>query len=899
MAAVRKWWKWVLLLVVLLIAAQVAMSLLVQTHRMRNYLVARLERSFGRPVEAGEFSIHILPVPELAVDGVTIGEDPAFGHEYFLRAERMTASLRWTGLLLGHFEFGTISLTHPSLILARNPQGQWNLEYWLPPVAANGSAGGAKMMGPQASPGSASNRLQRVTFSDGRINFKLGAEKLPFGFINVSGNVEQTAPGRWQVKLEAQPWRTGIALQSTGTLYVRGDVAGTSARLQPAEFQVHWEKASVADIFRLLNGTDWGVRGEFALDGTASIGKERAGAESSTWKFQVQARAAQLHRWNLAERADNPRLNLKLAGKWDAASAEARVTEWVLEAPHSNVRGTAAVATKAEGEWNMQAEALQVEAGDLLAWYRAFHENVAETLAYKQFFSGGFALRGWPLQFEAVRVASDGGTLVVPGLSAPVQVGTVSGGVSGKQLVLQPVRITLPGAATRAATGATAAKSKSAPAKTIVAAFPESAAKGKEKGKLASAAANGADISVMQDLSKGAGNLRVAGRIANVADIFTVATAFGHTLNAGWELTGPVAGEMDCEWERILGAGEWSGVFSLSGAQLVAAGLNLPVEIGDAHLTLKNGARSAAIGKAEAFGASWSGTIREAALGGAEELPAWQFKLHADHLNASELDRWIGPRARPGWLERLLPSLLGKSADSSKASELIRRIRAEGELSADAITIERIKMTKAQAQLSLQNLEIELTKAEAQWAGGTVRGKAQGIFSQTPKYEIEARVEGANLAQMPWNATWAERWSGTVSGALKLTTAGIGRLALLEQLAGSGEIHAKKIEMKGWDVAASLDSGMVRTGASRWSTGGGEFTLKSRVMQFEAFKFEAPHVQQTLSGTFGFGQEVNFRFRDDRRGSASNEEGRVLLLAGPMAAPVASLQGGTLEKPVH
>src|ERR1700690_1659123 len=239
MSGVRKYGRYAALLVALLVATQVGVTLLVKTHRMRGYLITHLENAFGRPVEAGQFSVQILPIPQLDVDGVTIGEDPAFGHEYFLRAEHMGASLRWLGLLRGHFEFGTMSLTRPSLILVRNAQGRWNLEGWLPPARSN-ATGGPLGYG-QQQPAESTHHLRKIEFDEGRINFKQGDEKKPFAFISVSGSVEQVSSGRWQLRVEAQPWRSGVALQSTGTLQVRGDVAGTSARLQPAQIRLHWE----------------------------------------------------------------------------------------------------------------------------------------------------------------------------------------------------------------------------------------------------------------------------------------------------------------------------------------------------------------------------------------------------------------------------------------------------------------------------------------------------------------------------------------------------------------------------------------------------------------------------------------------------------------------------------
>src|SRR5256885_14035010 len=110
---VRKWWRLALAVAISLVAAQLGVSLLARTQRVHNYLVRHLEQSFGRTVEVRHFSVLLLPSPVLEAEQVTIGEDPAFGREYFLRADRLTAGLRWGGFLRGHFEFGTLSLLRP------------------------------------------------------------------------------------------------------------------------------------------------------------------------------------------------------------------------------------------------------------------------------------------------------------------------------------------------------------------------------------------------------------------------------------------------------------------------------------------------------------------------------------------------------------------------------------------------------------------------------------------------------------------------------------------------------------------------------------------------------------------------------------------------------------------
>src|ERR1700687_5348051 len=182
----RKWRRLALSIATLLIAAQVGASFLARARGIHKYLVAHLERAFGRTVEVRHFNIFLLPSPMLDAEQVSIGEDPAFGSEYFLRAEHLTAGLRWTGLLRGHFEFGTLSLSRPSLTLVRNNQGRWNLERWLPP-AENGAGATARVYGPPSAIAPV-NHLLKIDFDDGRVNFKNTDEKLPFALTGVSGN---------------------------------------------------------------------------------------------------------------------------------------------------------------------------------------------------------------------------------------------------------------------------------------------------------------------------------------------------------------------------------------------------------------------------------------------------------------------------------------------------------------------------------------------------------------------------------------------------------------------------------------------------------------------------------------------------------------------------------------
>jgi len=127
--------------------------------------------------------------------------------------------------------------------------------------------------------------LQKLEISDGRANFKIGDDKTSFAFMQVEGSVEQTAPGTLAVGFDGTTVAKWLSrLQIAGTVRVRGDIAGTSARLQPAHLQMSWKKSSLADVFRLIGG-----RG-FWRSRNIRRGSDRGGvAGCSCWRREWNA----------------------------------------------------------------------------------------------------------------------------------------------------------------------------------------------------------------------------------------------------------------------------------------------------------------------------------------------------------------------------------------------------------------------------------------------------------------------------------------------------------------------------------------------------------------------------------------------------------------------------------
>ena len=145
-----------------------------------------------------------------------------------------------------------------------------------------------------------------------------------------------------------------------------------------------------------------------------------------------------------------------------------------------------------------------------------------------------------------------------------------------------------------------------------------------------------------------------------------------------------------------------------------------------------------------------------------EQQGIWNVQLHADHLDATELDRWFGPRARPGWVQRLLPSLFSGKAQTVPASELVRRLNIAGNVQVDEFTIEKLKLQQLHLQGSLHDLQLNVFDGRAQWAGGTVRATMLAKFLPRPAYDVHAQLDGVNLTQLPIDALVTDRLAGSL-----------------------------------------------------------------------------------------------------------------------------------------
>ncbi len=777
----------------------------------------------------GSYGFSIWGGPVLEADSVRIGEDPRFGNEYFMRADSISVRLRWLSLLRGHLALGTLSLDHPSLNLVRADDGEWNVEEWLPKPAAGGSSSAP---GSGANPGANSAPLQfrQIEISDGRIDFKRGYEKLAFAFVDVNGTVETDSPGRWRIDLDATPWRAAVLTQQPGVIQVTGHIGGTSSRLRPAALKISWTDASISDFFRLLRGDDYGIRGNLAV----WISAHTEPAEPvNGWVLNGKAELSGLHRWDLAARPDNPSVNIRANQVLlDPSLSEVRVVDARIEGPHSTARATAALNWTGARPGGTPAIAAsdfadvtssQIDLRDVLDWVRAFHPGVADTTSVHGTVDARAHFSGWPPNFVSGSVTSEGAALVSAGLHGPARVGALDLRYSRGGLLLRPVTLSWSDAGDHAE----ASFRIDASASRRLAIFP---------------------------------SWRVAGSAADMRGIAATAAAFGLNISHGWDLRGPIA--CDLRWQGALFPWDARPVGTITlgtadaksaGASLRAAFLNLPIEQIHASVELKPDDQRISLTAATAFGTKWSGTFQRR-VADAE----WRFALSAGELSAVELDRWLDPRWRESFLDRMLP-FLGPPATASPEDLL-----ASGSLNLGEFALGRLVVHRVQGNLKIGGRRIQFSDAQGQFYGGKISGILRANLTATPNYHVEivaAGVDGAALAAATQKL--AGLGANSVGGELSIDAKGSTRENLIASLSCQGTVRATGLELAGFDLQKAFGPPPQAAGKMQIPAASAALTCANRGIQFQRLSLALGDGRAiTGSGSVGFDQNLDLRLQD-------------------------------------
>jgi AsmA family/AsmA-like C-terminal region len=840
----------VLVVIVIIWSGDAAISLLVQHTRLRSKLNARLEAAFGRPVDVGSYGFSVWG-PVLQANSVRLGEDPRFGNEYFIRADSISVGLRWWGLLRGHVELGTLSVRGASLNLVRAPDGDWNLAEWLPhpPVSAPSAFASAPVSSQPAV------QFRRIDVSDSRIDFKRGYQKLAFALVNVNGSMETDARGRWRIAMTASPWRAAVLTQQPGVISVTGHIGGTSSRLRPAAIDVSWTGASISDLFRLARGDDYGIRGDVAI----SISAHTEPSEPvNGWVLNGMAEIRGLHRWDMAARPDNPSLNFAIhQALLDPGLSDLRVPDLLIDAPHSTARARAAFdwtteppAAQQEGEASdfVELTSSQIDLRDALSWLRAFHPGVPESTSLRGFLGVRARVAGWPLNISSASASltSERSELLAASSVGPARIGPIDLRYNRGAISLEPATLTWGTGTARAAVFQIDASARERKAL-----FPK---------------------------------WHLSGTADDARGIAALAAAVGFRFSRGWNLQGPFACDLLWQDSPYPWDSQPTGTISLGaadgksrGAVVSAPFLNLPIEQIRARVEMKPALVRVALASAKAFGANWSGTF-ERGPSDAE----WQFALDADRLSVADLDRWLDPRWRESFLDRMLP-FLGSPTTPVSPEDL----RANGTLSLSEFALDPLAIHHLVGNLRVAGRTIEFSEAKGQFYGGQASGLVRATLSAVPSYRAEVSISGTDAAALAAAIPELDGVSGsTFEGDLSIDAKGATRGDLIASIACKGNAQADGLALEGLDLQQAL--GALRASDTRISAASAAFTCAKRVIRFQRLSLVLNSGRSLIgAGSIGFDRSLDLDFQDVGPASAPDATSRAggFRLTGDLSSP--------------
>ncbi|MBZ5615440.1 MAG: AsmA family protein [Acidobacteriia bacterium] len=714
-------------------------------YRLRNRISNSIGSALGRKVELDNVHFHLLPRPGFALEGLVIYDVPEFSAEPMIRAQDVSAAIRFRSLLRGRLEIATLSATEPSINLVRNDEGRWNLASLLERNAQIPAA-------PTGKP--ASERRPAFPYLEAtgaRINFKLGQTKKSYALINADVALWQESENSWGARLKAEPVRTDFNLTDTGLVQINATwQRAPNLRLTPVEIAAQWQNGQLGQITKLLSGRDRGWRGGVTF--TAKI-------SGTPEALRIETRTAidGFRRYDIAG-SENVRLATVCSGQYNTVTST--LADLLCESPVSSgtvrLRGNLAVVAQ-KPTYDLTLEADKVPVDSLVRLLRQAKQRIPGDLTATGLLNAQFrATRGF---FTGRRHTL---TTQWTGSGSATKVHLLSNARSAAQDEVAFGTIPL----------------------ALVAADPTRAMR---------------DHSRSQDKEQDPAepHLRI-GPVALTMNSSAPMTAGGWMSAAGYRFF--LRGDMDLEdlyrVENDLGlpvarpaaegeakldvnvSGPWQGfapLAALGTAQLRSVraevrGLNTPIEIGSATMTLVPGAVRVDKISARTGNTHWSGAVtapRHCAL----PPCVFQFDLTADQLSTGDLAEWFTPHpAKRPWYRILNPNSNPNSDDARGISPLLA-IRARGSLQVGRFGLKKVVATQLATQVDVDRGKITLTALRGHLLQGTHHGNwaidvsARDASSPPVRYHASGTLQNISLAQVSELTLANDAWiTGTADG---------------------------------------------------------------------------------------------------------------------------------------
>ncbi len=821
-------------------------------YKLRLRIAGSIGSALGRRVVIDNVSLHFLPRPGFDLEGLVIYDDPAFSAEPMIRAQEVSAAIRFRSLLRGRLEIATLSANEPSVNLVRNDDGRWNLATLLERNAQIPAA-------PTGKP--ASERRPAFPYleaSNARVNFKLGQTKKSYALMDGDVALWQDSENSWAARIKAEPVRTDFNLTDTGLVQINATwQRAQSLRLTPLQLTVQWRNGQLGQITQLLSGKDRGWRG--GVNFTANLS-----GTAEALRIESQTEIEDFHRYDIVA-SESLRLGAACSGKYSASTSS--LDDVLCESPVGGgvlrLKGGLALATPVPA-YDLTLSAENVPVTSVVRLLRQAKKQVRGDLTASGLLNAEFrATRNGPSVLEDARyrlLPQWSGT----GSAVNVSVSSNAGNSGSDAVALGAIPLALVGANGRETSPAAkpghpkTQEKDQEPAEPYLRIGPATLAMN------SSAPVNAGgwiSPSGYRFFLRGDMGLKDLFRLEDILALPVARPAAEGEAKLDVSVSGP--------WQGFA-APTALGSAQLRNVRAEMRGLNTPLEIGSATMFLTPDAVLMQKISARAGSTHWSGGVtapRHCAAPGAASGVAtncvFQFDLTADQLSTGDLAEWFTPHSAKRPWYRIL-----NSSEVRGPSPLLA-IQAHGSLHVGRFELKKVVATRVMTQAEMDRGKITLTSLRAQVLQGTHQGNwiidlsnhdvsAQETSSQTLRYRGAGTLQDISLAQVGTfftdtmsNATNNAWIAGTADGKFEVEGSGDSFRDLLARSNGKLQFVMRNGSLPRIEIPGSP----VPLPVHRFT---GELRLKKGTWELAAGRLESRNGIYQVSGTASPGTGLDF-----------------------------------------
>ena len=825
--------------------------------RLKSRIVSSISAGVGRPVDIGSVQVRLLPRPGFDLHNLVVYDDPAFGAEPMLRAAEVTASLRLLSLVRGRIEIARLDLAEPSLNLVHGNNGRWNLEALLErtaqiPLAPTGKAKSERRTG-----------FPYIEATSARINFKSGPEKKPYALINADFSLWQDSENTWGVRMKAQPFRTDLNLNDTGTLQVNGTwQRAATVRDTPVQFSMEWNRAQLGQLTKFFTGSDQGWRGAVQLDMTL------AGTPA---KLQIASNASvqDFRRYDIG---GGEALHMAAHCDGQYSSVEHAFHEVLCVAPVGSGLITLKGDTGLPGsrDYGLVLSAQDVPASAVVALAQRAKKNLpSDLIAYGQLY-GSVSIQE-DAAAARLRIVGQGEIRDFRLTSAVNKVGV------GPETI--PF-VFAAGVPLVKASSVNSAARKKAHTTTPAIKFPDGLHV--EIGPFPVAIGRTAAPRAQGWINRGGYDLSLAGEV-DIAKALRAARMVGlpaaqANIEGAADVDLQIAGSW-AGWSNSTHSGfpgpQVAGSAKLRNMRIAARGTGGPIEITSADMQLAADEVRIAKLSAKAAGTLWTGSLEMPRGCGTPGACQVHFNVNANQIAFKELSEWVSPSPKAQPWYRVLES------SPQQGPSVLESLRASGSVTTDRLQVGNLEATHVSANVGLDGGKVSISELSADFLGGKHHGQWQADFSGKPALcNGSGRLTGISLARLA--DTMEDKWiAGTGNANYELKgTCPVGFWASAE-----GTLRFEVRDSTLTHISLGEDAGQLKV--TRLA---GQAQLHAGKIEIKDAKLDSAEGKFLLSGTATLKRELDLKLAKPANGTTAKSYTISGTLAEPRVVPSAETQ---------